>query len=130
MDETLELTLVADPTAPSAARSALTRRFSGTLTGRGLDDARLLVTELISNSLRHAAMRKGDRVSLRARVTDGLVRVEVGDPGRNGAPRLREPGAQQGGYGLLMVQRLSRRWGVHQDGETVVWFEMPARSAR
>jgi anti-sigma regulatory factor (Ser/Thr protein kinase) len=130
MDETLELTLAPDLTAPSAARSALTRSFSTSLTGRALDDTRLLVTELISNSLRHAAMRNGDRVSLRARLTDGLVRVEVGDPGRNGPPRLREPGAQQGGYGLLMVQRLSRRWGVEQAGETVVWFEMAARSAR
>lgn len=130
MEDTLELTLVPDPTAPSAARSALTRRFSTRLTGRVLEDARLLVTELITNSLRHAAMRNGDRVSLRARVTDGLVRVEVGDPGRNGPVRKREPGAQQGGYGLVMVERLSRRWGVEGDDETVVWFEMPARGAR
>ena len=130
MDETLDLTLAPDLTAPSTARSAITRRFSASLTGRALDDARLLVTELISNSLRHAAMRNGDRVSLRASVTDGLVRFEVGDPGRNGPVRMREPGAQEGGYGLLMVQRLSRRWGVERDGETVVWFEMAARSAR
>jgi anti-sigma regulatory factor (Ser/Thr protein kinase) len=130
MEDTLELTLVPDLTAPSAARTALTRSFSTSLTVRVLDDARLLVTELITNSLRHSAMRSGDRVSLRARVTDGLVRVEVGDPGRNGPVRKREPGAQQGGYGLLMVERLSRRWGVEGDYETVVWFEMPVRSAR
>lgn len=130
MDETLELTLAPDVKAPSAARSAITRRFGGSLTGRTLEDTRLLVTELVSNSLRHGAMRNGDRVSLRASVADGLVRIEVADPGRNGPVQMREPGAQEGGYGLLMVQRLSRRWGVERDGETVVWFEMAARSAR
>ena len=130
MEETLELTLVPDTNAPSTARSALTRSFSASLTVRGLDDARLLVTELISNSLRHGAMRSSDRVSLRAQVTDGLMRVEVGDPGRNGPVQMREPGAQVGGYGLVMVQRLSKRWGVERGGETVVWFEMPSRVGR
>jgi anti-sigma regulatory factor (Ser/Thr protein kinase) len=130
MDLTLELTLAPDMNAPSAARSAITNRFSGSLATRALDDARLLVTELISNSLRHAALRKGDHVSVRALETDGLVRFEVADPGRNGPPLLREPGAQEGGYGLLLVRRLSRRWGIHRDGETVVWFELAVRSGR
>lgn len=130
MEEKLELTLAPDPTAPSAARTAITRRLSAYLSGRALDDARLLVTELISNCLRHAAMRNGDHVSLRASVTDGLVRFEVADPGRNGPVRMRDPGAQEGGYGLLLVQRLSKRWGIERDGETVVWFELAARSAR
>jgi anti-sigma regulatory factor (Ser/Thr protein kinase) len=130
MDEALELTLPAGPNAASAARGALTRRFSTSLTVGALDDARLLVTELISNSLRHAAMRSGDRVSLHAWVRDGLVRVEVRDPGRNGPVRMREPAPHDGGYGLLLVQRLSRRWGVERNDETVVWFELPARSGR
>lgn len=130
MDQALELTLPAGPKAASTARSALTRRFSRSLTVRALDDARLLVTELITNSLRHSAMRSDDRVSLSARISDGLVRVEVRDPGRNGPVRMREPGTQEGGYGLLLVQRLSRRWGVERNGDNVVWFELPARSGR
>ena len=130
MDQALELTLPAGPKAASTARSALTRRFSTSLTVRALDDARLLVTELITNSLRHSAMRSDDRVSLSARISDGLVRVEVRDPGRNGPVRMREPGTQEGGYGLQLVQRLSRRWGVKRNGDNVVWFELPARSGR
>jgi anti-sigma regulatory factor (Ser/Thr protein kinase) len=130
MDETLELTLAPGPAGASAARNALTRHFSKNLTVRALEDARLLVTELVSNSLRHSAMRSDDRLSLHARLTDGLVRVEVRDPGRDGPVRVREPGAQLGGYGLLLVQRLSRRWGVERGGETVVWFEMPANNGR
>jgi anti-sigma regulatory factor (Ser/Thr protein kinase) len=130
MDQALELTLPAGPKAASTARSALTRRFSTSLTVRALDDLRLLVTELITNSLRHSAMRSDDRVSLSARISDGLVRVEVRDPGRNGPVRMREPGTQEGGYGLHLVQRLSRRWGIERNGDNVVWFELPARSGR
>lgn len=130
MANELELTLPAGPTAASAARSALTRSFSSSLTVGTLDDVRLLATELISNSLRHSAMRGDDRVSLHAHVEDGLVRVEVRDPGRGGPVRKRDPNGQQGGYGLALVERLSRRWGVERSDETVVWFELPARSGR
>ena len=130
MDEPLELTLLPGPNAASTARNALTRRFGSVLTVRGLEDVRLLVTELISNSLRHAGLRKDDRVSLRAGVRDGHVRVEVRDPGRDGPVRKREPQARGGGYGLYLVERLSRRWGVERNGDTVVWFELPSAGAR
>lgn len=130
MDEQFDLTLVPGPSAASTARNALTRRFSNSLTVRGLEDVRLLVTELISNSLRHAGLRSGDRVSLRAGVRDGHVRVEVRDPGRNGHVRKRDPQGRGGGYGLYLVERLSRRWGVERNGGTVVWFELPAGGAR
>jgi anti-sigma regulatory factor (Ser/Thr protein kinase) len=130
MDEQLELTLLPGPSAASTARNALTRRFSNILTVRGLEDVRLLVTELISNSLRHAGLRNGDRVSLRAGVRDGHVRVEVRDPGRDGPVRKRDPHGRGGGYGLYLVERLSRRWGVERNGGTVVWFELPAAGAR
>jgi anti-sigma regulatory factor (Ser/Thr protein kinase) len=130
MEDALELTLPSGPTAASAARSALTRSFSASLTVRTLDDVRLLATELISNSQRHSAMRDDDRVSLRAQLEDGLMRVEVRDPGRGGPVRMREPNGQEGGYGLVLVQRLAKRWGVERSNETVVWFELPARSGR
>lgn len=130
MDEQLELTLPPGPSAASTARNALTRRFSNILTVRGLEDVRLLVTELIGNSLRHAGLRSGERVSLRAGVRDGHVRVEVRDPGRDGRVRKRDPQGRGGGYGLYLVERLSKRWGVERNGGTVVWFELPAAGAR
>jgi anti-sigma regulatory factor (Ser/Thr protein kinase) len=130
MEGALELTLPPGPTAASAARRALTSSLSSSLTVGTLDDVRLLTTELISNSLRHSAMRGDDRVSLRARVDDGFVRVEVRDPGRDGPPRLRDPQDHKRGYGLALVDRLARRWGVERNSDTVVWFELAARGGR
>ncbi len=112
------------------ARSAVTERLCPPLVGQVLEDVRLLVTELITNSLRHADLRPGDRVLVRAGVSDDRVRVEVHDPGRNGAPEPRAPGGKGGGYGLYLLELIAQRWGVERDGGTLVWFELPAGSSR
>ena len=65
-----------------------------------LEDVRLLVTELITNALRHGSLTPGDRVSVKASVDRGVVRLEVTDPGRDGEVAPRDPGPRGGGYGL------------------------------
>jgi anti-sigma regulatory factor (Ser/Thr protein kinase) len=84
----------------------------------------LLVTELVANSVRHAA---ADTVTLRVVVGKSAVRTEVTDPGpgfdpaTTGAPR-----ADHSGWGLFLVERLAERWGVSRAGRTTrVWFERP-----
>ena len=95
-----------------------------------LEDVRLLVTELITNALRHGKLTPGDRVPLKASVDDGVVRIEVRDPGNNGDIALREPGPRGGGYGLYLVERLAKRWGVDRRDGTVVWCELAPSTGR
>ena len=130
MEDQIELDLPADPDAACTARCAVTQRFRAEVAEKALDDVRLLVTELITNALRHAGLRPGDRVLLRARLEDEKMRVEVHDPGRDGEVEPREPKGRGGGYGLFLLERIAQRWGVERNGGTVVWFEMTARPSR
>lgn len=108
----------------------MTRRLPPRVTGGALEDVRLLVTELITNALRHAGLRPDDEIGLKAEVSDGTVRIEVSDPGRDGPVAMRSPGSQGGGYGLLLVERLTSRWGVERHEGNMVWAELSAGSGR
>jgi anti-sigma regulatory factor (Ser/Thr protein kinase) len=95
------------------------------LSPRALEDARLLVSELVTNSIRHAGLRAGQRVLLRARVDGAIVRIEVENPGRGFELRPRSPDQERGsGWGLFLVGRLADRWGIEGGGSTRVWFEI------
>jgi len=91
---------------------------------------RLLLTELITNALRHAAMRADDEIGVKAELTGETVRIEVHDPGRDGLVERRPPDASEGGYGLYLVDCLTSRWGVERRDGTTVWAELSAGSAR
>ncbi len=90
-----------------------------------LNDMRLLVSELVTNSVRHARNGEGDELELRCRVSHEMIHVRVtdGGPGFEAAPRTPEddPGS---GWGLFLVEQLSDRWGVELNGSTQVWFEI------
>ena len=95
------------------------------LSPRALGDARLLVSELVTNSIRHGDLREGQRVLLRARVDGAIVRIEVENPGRGFELRPRSPDQERAsGWGLVLVGRLADRWGIENDGSTRVWFEI------
>jgi anti-sigma regulatory factor (Ser/Thr protein kinase) len=126
----VSLSLPANPSSATTARSEVTRCLSERVTTGTLDDVRLLLTELITNALRHADMSPGDEIGVKAEVLDGTVRIEVSDPGRNGPVQVRAPGARGGGYGLFLVDRLTSQWGVDRQGGTTVWAELSAGPAR
>jgi anti-sigma regulatory factor (Ser/Thr protein kinase) len=128
--EAIELTLPAVPTAITEARTKVTERLSRRIPLDALEDVRLLVTELITNALRHGAVRPGDNLSVKAQVSGETVRIEVRDPGRDGEVKPRRPGPRGGGYGLYLVDRLARRWGVDSNDETVVWCEVASGAGR
>lgn len=91
-----------------------------------LRTALLILSELVANAVIHA----GTEVTVAVKVLpEGAMRIEVSD-GRDWPPRLREVHPDSvGGRGLLMVDALSRRWGVkpRDEGKTV-WAEIvPAR---
>jgi anti-sigma regulatory factor (Ser/Thr protein kinase) len=112
------------PAAVSAARSAL-MPLDDRLEPAQLDDIRLLVSELVTNSVRHSGGSANGAVGLDIRVAPDRVRVEVTDPGDGFEPRPRAPGQSEGsGWGLFLVDRLSDRWGVSRRGKSKVWFEM------
>jgi serine/threonine-protein kinase RsbW len=130
MMDAIEMTLLAVPAAAATARREVTRRLSARVAVNALEDVRLLLTELVTNALRHGKVTAEDEIGVRAEVAEGTVRIEVHDPGRNGEVEPRRPGARGGGYGLFLVDRLTSRWGVdHRDG-TTVWAELPAGAAR
>ena len=91
-----------------------------------LDNALLLVTELVSNSVRHSGMPAGAGVVVGLTLTPADVRIDVDDPGRGGAIAPRPPDPESGGFGLNLVQTLSERWGVERaaQGGTRVWAQL------
>jgi anti-sigma regulatory factor (Ser/Thr protein kinase) len=93
-----------------------------------LENVRLLVTELITNAVRHA---HAEAVELVMVVSRTRVHVEVGNPGAGFEPRPSGPEDSDKGWGLFLVDRLSSDWGVAQESGTDyqrVWFVM-ARTA-
>ena len=113
-----------------AVRAELDRLPDPELT-EAREDLELLVTELLTNSVRHAGMGEHERIGLRVSETPPTLRVEVSDPGRGFDHEVREPPAgSPGGRGLLLVHRIARRWGIGSDGGTRVWFEIPWRPRR
>jgi anti-sigma regulatory factor (Ser/Thr protein kinase) len=90
-----------------------------------LDDARLLVSELVANSMRHARIGPNDTIRVSAEVENGNLRVDVIDGGRGGGPPVAggirpSPGAESG-WGLYLVETLATMWG-HGVGR--YWFEL------
>ena len=90
-----------------------------------LDDARLLVSEMVTNSVRHAGAPANAKIGLAVSVVDDVVRAEVTDAGRGFQPSPRDaPQLEAGGWGLHLVDRLASRWGVERGQPASVWFEV------
>jgi len=90
------------------------------LAERVLVDLYVVVSELVTNGVVHGQ----GAIRLRLQVDAGNVWGEVIDAGGGFEHALREPGpVATSGRGLLIVDRLTTRWGVHE-GTTHVWFAM------
>ena len=86
-------------------------------------NARLLVSELVANAVRHVC-RDGS-IGMHVAVHHDSLHVEVVDPGAGFQPRARTSQSPLGsGWGLHLVDELSDRWGVDASGPTRVWFEI------
>lgn len=94
------------------------------LTGENPDrvaDVLLVVNELVSNAYRYTS----EPSFLRIEVSLGKIRVEITHDSQ-AHPPLRKVSRPQRGYGLVLVARLSDRWGVDRaHGGTVVWADLP-----
>lgn len=120
---TLSLVLPGGPRAAAEARSALgvlARELEPSL----LPELRLLVSELVTNSVTHGQAGPDDPIRLEVAVSNGGVRVEVTDLGPGFTPSSPTTASQRlGGWGLVFVDRISARWGTDQRGRCV-WFEL------
>jgi anti-sigma regulatory factor (Ser/Thr protein kinase) len=90
-----------------------------------LENLRLLVSELVTNSFRHAALRPAQWIGLTIRLSPALVRVEVSDEGPGFEPAVPVPSIyQESGWGLYLLDRICDRWGVDRARRSTVWFEI------
>jgi anti-sigma regulatory factor (Ser/Thr protein kinase) len=125
-ESTLELDLERNVGAPAIARAAI----SACLLELGIDGSLgqttvLLVSEVVSNAVRHSSAPPDVPIAMAAAVTEGSVRIAVSDGGEGFIPRPRDPERLGGGYGLYLVDKAATRWGVESAGGTTVWFELP-----
>ena len=97
------------------------------------ENAELLVTELVTNSVRHADLSEMDHIEIKLEASGEAVLVEVADcgqgfRGRQPGPSARAAQAAQpertSGWGLYLVDHIASRWGIVEDEETRVWFEL------
>jgi anti-sigma regulatory factor (Ser/Thr protein kinase) len=119
-----ELELAAEPRAVGAARSWLSSLAAGLVDAERRGELELVVSEIVTNAFRHG--REGGRILVAATPKEEFLCVQVTDDGPGFVPR---PGAmaseEHGGFGLFLVERLTRRWGVTREaGRTRVWFEL------
>jgi anti-sigma regulatory factor (Ser/Thr protein kinase) len=108
--------------SPARARRIVARELGSALAPERLEDVKLLVSELVTNGVRHANGRGPITLDLRI---NGNVRCAVTDHGPG--PATREDLTGHGGWGLKLVERLASRWGLTRSREaTQVWFETAA----
>ena len=119
----LDLRLRPDANSPAEARRSLEALRPG-LNDLLVDDAVLLVSEIVSNSVRHASLDETDAIEVRVRGSRSKLRVDVMDPGPGFDPERIQPSEHEGGLGLRLLDRLATRWGVERNDVTRVWFEL------
>jgi len=116
----------AAPSAPTQARRSLDTLRS-MISLEQLDDVRLVVSELVTNSVLHAGLSGEDAVTMAVEVLADRIRIEVTDPG-HGFMDQSEEIPEGHGHGLIIVERLADRWGTDRGSETKVWAEFALRS--
>ena len=108
--------------APRAARHSLDLLI-GLVRPAPLMDLRVIVSEFVTNSVRHAGQHDGDPITVRVDCTEARVRIEVEDGGPGFTPVFPRPDPERDSrWGLYLVDRLADRWGTGPSGR--VWAEV------
>lgn len=97
-----------------------------------IDEAEIVVAELVSNALRHARPLNDGTLRVRWKTKGGVVEVEVSDGGGPSTPRPAPPALwSSSGRGLRIVRSLAHEWGVAEErhGRTV-WASLGGPSRR
>lgn len=129
--ELIERTIASGPFAPRLARGVVAQCLGERVATPVLENAKLLMSELVTNSVRHSGVQAGDGLVVRVRLSQDTCRLEVEDPGHEGMIATRPPNMLGGGMGLNLVEMLSEHWGVVRgtDGPTRVWAQLSCATA-
>ena len=110
--------LPCQPVSVAVARHRITSemRSAGTTDG-AVDNAAIVVTELLTNAIRHASPLSGRWLQVTWDLENESVEIAVSDGGSTTLPRVSRPALSAlGGRGLEIVETLSQRWGVRCAG--------------
>jgi anti-sigma regulatory factor (Ser/Thr protein kinase) len=121
------------PSSVAAARGQLATdlREAG-LVAAAIGDATLVLSELLSNAIRHARPLPGALVQASWTLGSGSLTVSVRDGGGRTRPHVNHPPPSAlGGRGLAIVECLASTWGVRDStGGVTVWAILPAPPCR
>lgn len=118
--------LPASPDAPSSGRELVARACTAWRQEPLIDDAELVITELVSNAVRHA----GGELEITAALRDRFLHLSVRD-GSPDSPRLTlpDPDTGAGGRGLILVDSVAAAWGaIRTPAGKVVWATLRRHS--
>ena len=116
----------------AARRRVVTDLLSAGIFESAASDAAIVISELMTNALRHANPLPGAVIRVGWLLASDRVELEVSDGGGPTVPVRGDPGqSATSGRGLGIVEKLSSRWGVRQDdGEMTVWAEVSVPVSR
>ena len=116
----------AEPSSIARARHEVEDALAPSVTAKALGDVMLLVSELVTNAVRHAAT---EEFEIRIDVRGDALRIEVHDAGGGFVPKIAPSEDGRGGYGLYIVDRLADRWGVERGADAVIWLEIDSAAS-
>jgi anti-sigma regulatory factor (Ser/Thr protein kinase) len=121
-----EIHLRVDERAPATARAVLAGTLHDQVPALVLEQAQLLTSEIVSNSVLHCGAARDDTLVFRVELSRVVVRVEVEDPGQGATIAPRPPDLERGGsFGLNLVEALSESWGITRSSTgTRVWAQV------
>lgn len=117
------LPIEASPTAVRQVRQAVARTLEGWGVHERIDDVQLVVSELVTNAIRHGI----GPIEVGVACKEGRLRLEVIDADPDHVPAPADANdLDAGGRGLTIIEALSFTWGVEPRGDKkVVWAEIP-----
>jgi anti-sigma regulatory factor (Ser/Thr protein kinase) len=111
--------------APALARHELRTQLEGAISDEEGRDLELLLSEVVTNAVRHSATTL--LIAVRVEVDDRVIDVSVEDSGQGFvlpvAPQPRRDRDPQG-FGLFLVDQISASWGVDSTSAFRVWFRL------
>jgi two-component sensor histidine kinase len=119
----LRLSMQSTLDAPTQARQRALVLLRGQLSAAELTDVMLMLSELVTNAVRHPVVSGGATVEVDMALAADCLRIDVRDGGDGFDVPAAAPSGT-GGMGLMIVDAAATRWGMSDGLPHVVWFEL------